>query len=86
MHAGGVIVKCQQTGKKLTVKVKDLSCEDGSVPVLVEGAEVLAEVKGKPYPVKFIEFQGTCTHIHLSIFPLSKDITLCCSIYRCSKK
>ena len=60
----GAVVKCAQTGKYIiNLKVKDLSREDGSLPILKKGTEVLAEVKGKMYPVEFIDFVKTSTQV-----------------------
>ena len=58
---GPVIVKCCQTGKKLTVKVKDLSREDSqslTVHDLTNGASLILNHKEKFYPVQFLEYKG----------------------------
>lgn len=55
------MVKCAQLGKKLVVKMKDLTSET-SDPLrktdLKKGASLLAEYKGKSYPVLFESFAG----------------------------
>lgn len=60
------MAKCQQTGRRVTVKVKDLSAEDGKLPELVEGRELLADVKGKSYPVKFVGYAGIILNLTLT--------------------
>ena len=58
-------MRCSQTGKQHTVKVKELSRED-SMPLtekdLTKGAHLMLEFKGKPYPVTFSQFKGLCTY------------------------
>ena len=58
---GSVIVKCAQNGKKFPVKVKNLSPESFE-PLkrtdLKAGASLMADVRGKPYPVTFEAFAG----------------------------
>lgn len=51
------MVKCAQTGKQLTVKVKDLAREDGEAfreSDFTNGASLMLERKGKSYPVRFL--------------------------------
>ena len=59
------MVKCAQLGKKLVVKMKDLTTET-SDPLrktnLKKGASLLAEYKGKSYPVLFESFAGKCAY------------------------
>ena len=55
------MVKCAQQGKRLIVKMKDLST--GTLDPLrktdlKKGASLLAEYKGKSYPVLFESFAG----------------------------
>lgn len=54
-------MKCAQQGKRLKVKVKDLTTEEFS-PVrkcdLKAGASLMADFKGKTYPVIFQAFAG----------------------------
>ncbi len=45
------------------VKIKDLSDDDGSLPDLDEGSQILADIKGKTYPVTFVSFAGTYNHL-----------------------
>ena len=58
---GLVIVKCAQQGKRLKVKVKDLTTEQFS-PLrksdLKAGVSLMADFKGKTYPVIFEGFAG----------------------------
>lgn len=54
-------MKCAQQGKRLIVKMKDLSTETME-PLrkadFKKGASLLAEYKGKSYPVLFESFAG----------------------------
>lgn len=55
-----VVVKCSQTGKLHQVKLKDLSwedCESLTKEDLVKGSELMVEMKGKIYPVQFVQFK-----------------------------
>jgi hypothetical protein len=55
------LVKCAQTGKQLTVKVKDLAREDGEAfreSDFTNGASLMLERKGKSYPVRFLSHAG----------------------------
>lgn len=57
---GSVVVKCPQTGKLHQVKLKDLSredCESLTKDDLVKGSELMVEMKGKIYPVQFVQFK-----------------------------
>ena len=49
-------MKCSQTGKQISAKVRDLSTEleDGSPPTLKPGNSMLLDLKGKTYPVEFV--------------------------------
>ena len=54
-------MKCAQTGKQYTVKVKALSREDGEAlreSNFVKGASLMLEHKGKSYPVRFVSYAG----------------------------
>ena len=56
-----MIVKCAQQGKRLVVKMKDLTLETFE-PLkkndLRKGASLMADYKGKTYPVIFEAFAG----------------------------
>ena len=57
---GSVVVKCSQTGKLHHVKLKDLSredCEPLTKDDLVKGSELMADMKGKIYPIQFVQFK-----------------------------
>ena len=49
-------LSCKRT--ILTVKVRDLSMEDGSVTNFAVGSHLLLEHRGKSYPVEFVSFAG----------------------------
>lgn len=53
-------VKCCQNGKILTVKIKNLSKESGTLKEedLVTGSTLLLECKNKSYPVMFLSLKG----------------------------
>ena len=56
-------MKCSQTGKVLSVKVRDLSREDGESfqeSDFTRGANLILEYKGKLYPVRFLTYAGMC--------------------------
>ena len=55
-----VIVQCSQTGRKHQVKLRDLTKEDGEISSadFVRGSAMIMNFKGKPYPVKFLQFKG----------------------------
>ena len=59
--SGSVIVKCAQQGTKLSVKMKDLTSENFE-PIkksqLRKGVPLMADYKGKTYPVIFEAFPG----------------------------
>ena len=56
------MVKCAQQGKRLIVKMKDLSTGTLDPKTdLKKGASLLAEYKGKSYPVLFESFAGKNT-------------------------
>lgn len=58
---GAVLVQCCQTNRRHVVKIKDLSREDGDTLTMVDfkvGNTLMMMYRGKPYPVKFIEFKG----------------------------
>ena len=45
MVNAGAVVKCAQTGKYIiNLKVKDLSCEDGSPPILIDFVKTSTQV------------------------------------------
>ena len=53
-------MKCSQTGKLHQVKLKDLSredCEPLTKEDLVKGSELMVEMKGKVYPVQFLQMK-----------------------------
>ena len=55
-----IVVKCSQTGKLHQVKLKDLSredCESLTKDDLVKGTKLMAKMKGKVYPVQFVQFK-----------------------------
>ena len=59
--SGSVIVKCAQQGTRLSVKMKDLmseNCEPIKKSQLRKGASLMADYKGKTYPVIFEAFAG----------------------------
>lgn len=59
--SGSVIVKCAQQGTRLSVKMKDLTsenCELIKKSQLCKGASLMADYKGKTYPVIFEAFAG----------------------------
>lgn len=70
--AAGVIVKCQQTETNVTTCKRSLlwgwehSCRQ-------KGAQVFAELKGKIYPVVFVDFAG---NLHIIVFLLLYDCLL----------
>lgn len=59
-------VKCTQTGKQYTVKVKDLSREDGEAfqkSNFVTGASLMLDRK---YPVWFLSQAGKCVCLEIN--------------------
>ena len=55
-----MVVKCAQTSKLHSVKIKDLSrgdCEPLTKKDLTKGSNLIIEMKGKLYPVKFMHFR-----------------------------
>ena len=54
-------MKCSQTNKKYTIKVKDLTTET-SDPLtdrdLTKNTKLVMTYRGKPYPVQFLQFKG----------------------------
>ena len=61
LSIGPIIVQCCQTGKKLNVRVKDVTTEDCQSLTesdFVSGANLILNHKGKSYPVQFVEFKG----------------------------
>ena len=53
-------MKCSQTGKLHTVKLRDLSredCEPLTKSDLTKGSDLMMKMKGKLYPVKFAQFK-----------------------------
>lgn len=61
-------MKCQQTGRKIKSKVKDLSREEDMQPLaakdLTKGSKLLTEIKGASYAVAFVKFSGTYIFPH----------------------
>ena len=79
---GKVIVKCAQDGKSMVVQVHELSTFEGYPALpheLFRGASLLLEVKGKSYPVVFLDYQGTHVgHIHNKAQRLSQlSMSMC---------
>lgn len=60
------MVKCSQTSKLHSVRLKELSRED-MAPVtnkyLTKGAKLMLAWKGKEYPVQFMHYKGNTTCI-----------------------
>lgn len=59
-YTAPVIVMCSQTSKKYSVKVCDLSREDGNQltdEYLSKGAELIWRYEGKDWPVKFVQWK-----------------------------
>ena len=57
------MVKCSQTSKLHSVKLRDLSREDlepVTIKYLSKGAKLMLDLKGKTYPVQFMHFKGEC--------------------------
>ena len=67
-YTGVVVLKCSQTGKKISAKVTDLSREDMR-PLqkqdLKKGSSLLVDVKGMSYPAEILGFEGKCICIHV---------------------
>ena len=60
LNVGSAVVKCSQTGKSHTVKLRDLSredCEPLTTRDCARGSDLMVDIKGKVYPVKFIQFK-----------------------------
>ena len=62
LNIESVVMKCSQTGKLHTVKLRDLSREDREPLAksdLVKGSDLMVEMKGKLYPVKIAQFKDS---------------------------
>ena len=60
---------CRETGKLHQVKLKDLSredCESLTKDDLVKGSELIVGMKGKLYPVQFVQFKDMGQYIKQS--------------------
>ena len=77
MHSviGSARIKCGQKGREYTASLKNFTNEDGTHAEedLVEGKELMWEVKGKSYPVTFLHiyvkgtfgFTHTCVNFYI---------------------
>lgn len=69
---GIAVVKCCQTNKKHKAKLSDLQREDGeqlTVEYLTKGSNLMLQIRGKHYPVQFMNFQGKnyCCILYIAI-------------------
>ena len=57
---GSAVVHCCQTGKAHTIKLKDLTTEDGTLKEehLTSGTALILNYRGSDYPVTFAQLKS----------------------------
>lgn len=59
-------MKCSQTGKYYTIKVKNLTRVNGdslTTEDFKKGTNLIMEYKGKPYPAEYVRDAGMCCQL-----------------------
>lgn len=75
-------MKCAQDGKSIIAQVHELATFEGCPAMpheLFRGASLLLDVKGKAYPVVFIDYQGT--HLYIGDHEISVCMVACMSYH-----